>query len=246
MREHRRAALCAKDTDIKQRQTRPLHQAGLRLRRRKRPLHLPGRQAPDEGTCTIRPPWRHRPLPPSDRLLHLSAQAQLYAGQAKADQALETRTGPRRDASQARSDARCHGRAPADRRAPVRHHQGLDGRDPLLDPHPEAGQNRNEPPRPGLQHQAGDRDHWCRTVAASDPGLSAWISSQTPPQSDREVRPAVLYKCVFPRPRWKPEVRRTSRYSITSSATSSMVAGTVRPSALAVLRLMISEYLVGY
>src|SRR5499433_2178685 len=35
MREHRRAALCAKDTDIKQRQARPLHQAGLRLRRRK-------------------------------------------------------------------------------------------------------------------------------------------------------------------------------------------------------------------
>ena len=31
----------------------------------------------------------------------------------------------------------------------------------------------------GLQHQAGDRDHWCRTAAASDPGLSAWISSQT-------------------------------------------------------------------
>jgi hypothetical protein len=26
-------------------------------------------------------------------------------------------------------------------------------------------QHRNEPPRPGLQHQAGDRDHWCRTAA---------------------------------------------------------------------------------
>ena len=31
-----------------------------------------------------------------------------------------------------RSDARCHGRAPADRRAPVWHHQGPDGLDPLL------------------------------------------------------------------------------------------------------------------
>src|SRR5215471_1911333 len=101
-----------------------------------------------------------------------------------ADQALEARTGPRCDASQARSDARCHGRAPADRRAPVRHRQGVDGLDPLLDPHPEAGQHRNEPPRPGLQHQAGDRDHRCRTAAASNPGLSAWISSQTLPQSD--------------------------------------------------------------
>src|SRR5262245_52964028 len=114
MREHRRAALCAKDTDIKQRQARPLHQAGLRLRRRKGPLHLPGRRTPDKRTCTIGPPWRHRPLPPSDRLLQLSSQAQVYAGQAKADQALETRTCSRRDASQARSDARCHGRAPAD------------------------------------------------------------------------------------------------------------------------------------
>src|SRR6516225_7571335 len=118
MREHWRAALCAKDTDIWQRQARLVHWAGLHLRRRKGPLHLPGRRTPDERACTIGPPGRHRPLPPSDRLLHLSSQAQVYAGQAKADQALETRTGPRRDASQARSDARCHGRAPADRRAP--------------------------------------------------------------------------------------------------------------------------------
>src|SRR4030081_2522521 len=77
----------------------------------------------------------------------------------------------------------------ANRRAPVRHHQGLDGLDPLLDPHLEAGQYRNEPPRPGLQHQAGDRDHWCRTAAAGDPGLSAWISSQTLPQPDFGVSP---------------------------------------------------------
>ena len=66
----------------------------------------------DKGAGSIRPPRRHRPLPPSDRVLHLSSQAQVYARQAKADQALETRTCPRRDASQARSDARCHGRAP--------------------------------------------------------------------------------------------------------------------------------------
>jgi len=35
-------------------------------------------------------------------------------------------------------------------------------------------------------------------------------------------------------------------HSITSSARSSMLGGTVRLSALAVLRLMISEYFVGY
>jgi hypothetical protein len=34
--------------------------------------------------------------PPSDRLLHLSSQAQMYAGQVKANQALEARTCPRR------------------------------------------------------------------------------------------------------------------------------------------------------
>jgi hypothetical protein len=39
----------------------------------------------------------------------------------------------------------------------------------------------------GAEHVAGfvvDRDHLCRTAAAGDPELSAWISSQTPPQSD--------------------------------------------------------------
>jgi hypothetical protein len=62
----------------------------------------PGRRAPDERTCPIGPPRRRRPIPPSDRLLHLSSQAQVYAGQAKADQALETRTFL--DAMQARLD----------------------------------------------------------------------------------------------------------------------------------------------
>jgi hypothetical protein len=43
-------------------------------------------------------------------------------------------------------------------------------------------------------------DHRCRTAATSDPGLSAWISSQTLPQSDCGGRPGVLCKCVSPRP----------------------------------------------
>src|SRR6516162_3328806 len=38
----------------------------------------------------------------------------------------------------------------------------------------------------------------------------------------------------------------TPPHSITSSAMPRTVAGTVRPSALAVLRLMINEYFVGY
>jgi len=110
----------------------------------------------DHYTCPagehlmIGPPRRHRPVPPSDRLLHLSSQAQVYAGQAKADQALETRTGPRRDASQARSDARCHGRAPANCGAPFRNLEIVDGKHALPDQDTEAGPHRDEPPRSGL------------------------------------------------------------------------------------------------
>ena len=40
-------------------------------------------------------------------------------------------------------------------------------------------------------------------------------------------------------------VAATSHYSITSSARASSVGGTSRPSALAVLRLMTSSYLLG-
>jgi transposase len=99
--KHRRAALCAKDTDIEQRQARPLHQAGLRLRRREGSLHLPGRPALDERAGPIRSPAGRRQLPPSDRLLHLSPQAQMYPRQAEAGQALGTRRRPRCDAGQA-------------------------------------------------------------------------------------------------------------------------------------------------
>src|SRR5712691_8835982 len=83
MREHRRAAVCAKDPDIKQRQARPLHQAGLRLRCREGSLHLPGRPALDERAGPIRSPAGRRQLPPSDRLLHLSPQAQMYPDKLK-------------------------------------------------------------------------------------------------------------------------------------------------------------------
>src|SRR5205814_4158596 len=49
-----------------------------------------------------------------------------------------------------RPHARGHGRATTDRRTPVWHPQGLDGRHPLPDPDPRQGPNRDEPPRPGL------------------------------------------------------------------------------------------------
>ena len=81
---------CVPKTLIWQRQARPVHRAGLHLRRREGPLHLPGRRASDERDCPIGSPRRCRPLPPSDRLLQLSSQAQLHVGQAEAGQALET------------------------------------------------------------------------------------------------------------------------------------------------------------
>ena len=175
---------CVPKTLIWQRQARPVHRAGLHLRRREGSLYLPGRRASDERARPIGPPRRRRPIPPSDRLLHLSSQDQVYARQVKADQALEARTCPRRNPSQARSDARCHGRAPANCGAPFRNLQIVDGEYALPDQNAEARPHRDEPPRSGLQHEAGDRDHRCRTAAASNPGLSAWISAETPPQPD--------------------------------------------------------------
>ena len=44
----------AQDPDLRQHQARPLHRAGLHLRRRAGPLHLPGRPAPDQGQGPIR------------------------------------------------------------------------------------------------------------------------------------------------------------------------------------------------
>ena len=110
----------------------------------------PAGQHLTRGQAPIRPLGRHRSLPSSDRLLHLSAQAPVHAEKAEAGQALGTRRRARRDAGSARPHARGHGRATTDRRTPVRDPQGLDGRHPLPDPDPRQGPNRDEPPRPGL------------------------------------------------------------------------------------------------
>jgi len=101
--------------------------AGLHLRRREGSLHLPGRTALDERACPIGSQVRRRPLSTSDRIFHLSSQAPLYTGQAEGGQAVETRRRPRRDASQARPDARRDEHPPADRLAPVRNAQIMDG-----------------------------------------------------------------------------------------------------------------------
>jgi hypothetical protein len=87
------------------------------------------------------------------------------------------------------------------------------GSTPLLDPHPEAGQHRNEPPRPGLQHQAGDRDHWRLAAAASDLGLSAWISSQTCRNLTAEVGPPSSANAFFHGLRTKEKIGLTGQWS---------------------------------
>ena len=46
--------------------------------------------------------------------------------------------------------------------------QSLDGRHPFPDPDPRQGQNRDEPPRSGLQSEANDRDLRCRTADSGD------------------------------------------------------------------------------
>ena len=51
--------------------------------------------------------------------------------------------------------------APRDRRASVRHHQGVDGSDALQDENPRACRDRDGAARARLQHQARDRDPRC-------------------------------------------------------------------------------------
>ena len=57
-------------------------------------MWLTGKLAPDQGAGPIRPLGRHRSIPSSDRLLHLSSQAAVHRGESEAGQALETRRRP--------------------------------------------------------------------------------------------------------------------------------------------------------
>src|SRR5213595_3604779 len=62
--------------------------AGLHLRRRAGPLHLPGRRQTHQGQSPGGSHRRLRLLPPPERLLHLLAQIPMHADQAAAHQAL--------------------------------------------------------------------------------------------------------------------------------------------------------------
>src|SRR5258708_32124054 len=71
---------------------------------------------------------------------NLRAQASMHARQGQTPEALGARERARQDASQARPDAGGHDNPPADRRASVRHAQGMDGQHPLPDQDPRKGQ----------------------------------------------------------------------------------------------------------
>src|SRR3954469_5338473 len=72
VRRHRGRADRAQGPNVKRDQARPLCPAGLHLRRRARPRHLPGGCKTHQNPSPRRSHRRLRPLPPSERLLHLS------------------------------------------------------------------------------------------------------------------------------------------------------------------------------
>src|SRR5271168_4517796 len=88
VRRHGRRANRAQDSDVERGQTRLLPAAGFHLRRRARPLHLPGGRKTHQDQTPDGSHRRLRPLPPPERLFHLSAQIPVHADQAAAHQAL--------------------------------------------------------------------------------------------------------------------------------------------------------------
>jgi hypothetical protein len=172
MREPRRAALSAEVADIWQRQAQPVQPArtSSAMPRSIIILALPAsigrrglsdRSAAATSTNTA-----------SDRLLHLSPKAQVYAGQVKADQAEEHERVL--DVMQAGLDylPDAIGGAPANCRVSSRNLQIVGREYALPDQDAKLGPHRDEPPGSGLHHEAGDRDHWCRTASESNPGPS--------------------------------------------------------------------------
>src|ERR1700722_526377 len=104
---------------------------------------------------------------------NLRAEASMHARQGQTPEALGARERARQDASQARPHAGGHDNPPADRRASVRHAQGMDGQHPLPDQYPRKGQNRDEPPGAGLQYEANDQYLRRQPADAGDRGLTA-------------------------------------------------------------------------
>src|SRR5271168_4475740 len=135
------------------------------------------------------------------------AQASMRARQGQTPEALGARERARQDASQARPHAGGHDNPPADRRASVRHAQGMNGQPPLPDQDPRKGQNRDEPAGAGLQYEANDQYLRRQPADAGDRGLTARPCRREPPLS-RNTR---IGNHVFIRPRSIYVVRLTIR-----------------------------------
>src|SRR5215472_7252637 len=88
VRRHGRRTYRAQDPDVKRGQARLVHPAGLHLRRRARPLHLPSGRKTDQNSSPRGSHGRLRPLPPPERLLYLSAPTPMHADPAADHQAL--------------------------------------------------------------------------------------------------------------------------------------------------------------
>src|SRR4030088_701995 len=78
----------AQALDVERDQTRLLHPAGLHLRRRARPLHLSGGRKTHQNPSPRGSHGRLRPLPPPERLRHLSAQTPVHPDPAADHQTL--------------------------------------------------------------------------------------------------------------------------------------------------------------
>jgi hypothetical protein len=65
-------------THLSQHQARSLLRAGLHLRRRERPLHLPGGEVSDPGKSALRPPRQHGPLPQPHGVPDLRTQTPMH------------------------------------------------------------------------------------------------------------------------------------------------------------------------
>src|SRR6516225_6797302 len=104
-------------------------------------------------------------------LSKLSSAIAVHSSTLSSHHPLGARTRFGGDAKAPGSHARGIKAAAADRRAPVRHLESLDGRNTLPDQNAAQGQNRDEFACAGLQHEACDKPPWNKGATAGDHGV---------------------------------------------------------------------------
>ena len=205
LRGHRREALRPQAADLQRQGRGALRQAGLYLRGRAGRLSLPGRRAspPSHDDRGARP--NAAPLLGPRELPVLRPKTPVHAQPRAARHPLGARGGDRGHAAADGPGATKPDEAQAqDRRTPLRHDQSLDGPHPLPDEAPEEREERDQPPHPGLQSQAGDADP--RDCAAHRGDASLRESGFS-----RHAKPATrAQRRVFTQPRPGADVPRKS------------------------------------